>query len=83
MYEPHPDLDPLPDDDSTIWRYLSFTKLVSVLKDQALFFSSMKHLKDKYEGMFTQPIVEAQREARKNSPTIPKELIPKELLDLE
>jgi hypothetical protein len=38
------------DYDLTVWRYLTFPKFISLLTYQALWFSKLKILQDKYEG---------------------------------
>ena len=49
MYEEHPALI-TPPDDTTLWRYMSFTKFVSILAKDALFFVRADNLDDPYEG---------------------------------
>ena len=49
MYNEHPALN-RPPDDATLWRYTSFTKFVSLLARNALFFVRADHLDDPYEG---------------------------------
>lgn len=53
MYQPLEDLD-VPQDDEKVWRYLDFTKFLSLLDRQALFFASLKKLADtdKFEGLY-------------------------------
>jgi hypothetical protein len=36
--------------DSTIWRYLTFAKFVSLITYQALWFSKLNILQDEFEG---------------------------------
>ena len=52
MYEEHPDLEK-PDDGSTLWRYMDFTKFVSLLDRHALFFARADKLGDPFEGAYT------------------------------
>jgi hypothetical protein len=54
MYE---DIDGLvsPNNDDIIWRYMDFTKFVSLLDRRALFFSVADKLTDKFEGSFSRP----------------------------
>lgn len=40
--------------DSTVWRYMSFTKFISLLTYQALWFSKLHTLQDKFEGIIPQ-----------------------------
>ncbi len=49
MYEEHPNIS-TPLDDTIIWRYMSFAKLISILQAGALFFTRMDLLEDKFEG---------------------------------
>lgn len=53
MYQPLEYLD-VPQDDERVWRYLDFTKFLSLLDKQALFFVSLKKLAytDKFEGLY-------------------------------
>ena len=57
MYEPHPHFESAPDD-TPIWRYMDFTKLVSLLNDRALFSSRADLLGDRFEGSYTRPTSE-------------------------
>jgi len=50
-YENNPDLFTL-DSSEKIWRYLDFTKFVSVLADRALFFCRADKFDDRWEGAF-------------------------------
>lgn len=49
MYEEHPNCQP-PPDDAVLWRYMDFTKFVSLLESQALFFCRADLLGDPFEG---------------------------------
>lgn len=51
MYKPLPYLS-VPPPEAPLWRYLSFTKFVSLLQKQALFFSSVARLGDPFEGSY-------------------------------
>ena len=51
MYEEHPSFDP-PADDAVLWRYLDFTKFVSLLDKRALFLARADKLMDPFEGSF-------------------------------
>ena len=50
MYKEHPDLKRPKNANTKIWRYMDFTKLVSLLDKQALFFSRADKLGDPFEG---------------------------------
>ena len=49
MYKIHPHL-PSPPDDAVLWRYMDFTKFVSLLERRALFFCRPDLLGDPFEG---------------------------------
>lgn len=49
MYEEHPSFFP-PPNGARLWRYMGFTKFVSLLDREALFFSSAAMLGDPFEG---------------------------------
>ena len=40
----------IPAFDATLWRYIDFTKLVSFLEDQTIFFARADKLGDPFEG---------------------------------
>lgn len=43
----------LPPDESLVWKYMSLTKLLSLLQTEALFFSRADQFEDLHEGAFT------------------------------
>ncbi len=49
MYEEHPAFSP-PPDDAVLWRYMDFTKFISLLDRSALFFARADKLGDPFEG---------------------------------
>ena len=49
MCEEHPAFSP-PSDDAVLWRYMDFTKFVSLLDRSALFFARADKLNDPFEG---------------------------------
>ena len=54
MSEHHSEIfSPPPDLDIKIWRYMDFTKLVSLLENRGLFFCRLDCLGDPFEGSFT------------------------------
>jgi hypothetical protein len=59
-YSPHP-FFLTADGDSKVWRYMDFTKFVSLLDGNALFFSRADRLSDAWEGAHT---VELERDAQ-------------------
>ena len=52
MYKEHPSFDP-PPDNAVLWRYIDFTKFVSLLDREALFFARADKLEDSFEGTLT------------------------------
>ena len=61
MYQKHPEFR-LPANDSTkIWRYLGFTKLVSLVATKTLFFSRVDKLTDRFEGSYSKATIESRR----------------------
>jgi tmRNA-binding protein len=53
MYQQNPEFEE-PAADTIIWRYVDFTKFISYLEKNALFFVRSDQLSDKYEGSFTE-----------------------------
>ncbi len=52
MYKEHPVFEPPEDEDAKIWRYMDFTKFVSLLDKSALFFPRADKLGDSFEGSY-------------------------------
>lgn len=52
MYKEHPAFNP-PPNDAILWRYMNFTKYVSLLDKQALFFARADKLGDSFEGSYS------------------------------
>ena len=57
MYEESPFCTP-PPDDAVLWRYMDFTKFVSVLDKRALFFSAADKFGDPFEGSISKGTAE-------------------------
>ena len=55
MYKPHPVCIPTGNSDAQLWRYMDFTKFLSLIDRQALFFTRVKHLRhfDSFEGSYS------------------------------
>ena len=68
MYEEHPDLEKPADENAAIWRYLDFTKFVSLLDRQALFFAQADTLPDPFEGSYPRENVRLRPELHKHLP---------------
>ncbi len=52
MYQEHSNFQP-PEDAAILWRYMDFTKFVSLLETQSLFFARADKLGDPFEGAFS------------------------------
>ena len=57
MYKPTPFLE-APPCDAKLWRYMDFTKLLSLLETKTLFFTRADKLGDPFEGCFPQVVLE-------------------------
>lgn len=58
MYTEHPACEPPENPEVKIWRYMNFTRFLSVLENNALFFPNISILSDRLEGYFTKPTVD-------------------------
>ena len=61
MYKEHPSFDS-PPDNAVLWRYIDFTKFVSLLDRKALFFVRADKLGDPFEGTLPDANVKALTE---------------------
>lgn len=59
MYSAEP-LFNVPDESTTIWRYMDFTKFVSMLVKGALYFTRSDKFEDKFEGTIPKPTIKAR-----------------------
>lgn len=57
-YTEHEELPAPEDTTQTIWRYLDFSQLMSILEREALWFTAADQLDDPHEGGFTMPDLE-------------------------
>src|SRR5574341_1582298 len=57
----HPAFDPPNDTNARIWRYMDFTKFVSMLENQGLFFSRVDLIGDPFEGSYTRVNIERRK----------------------
>ncbi|HEX6753704.1 MAG TPA: hypothetical protein VF093_09000 [Solirubrobacterales bacterium] len=62
QHEEHPVFDPPDDYEATIWRYLDFTKLVSLIDTQRLYFARVDTFDDSFEGSVSAATRAARRE---------------------
>ena len=72
-YQEHPSCDTPKDLTQKIWRYMDFTKFVSILEESALYFSGLSELSefDRFEGFLSTPTVQKFR-------TVPDGINPQE-----
>ena len=56
-YAEHPSCKLPQNMEEKIWRYMDFTKFVSLLEEEALFFSKLSSFMDPFEGFLTKPTV--------------------------
>ena len=66
----HPDFQLPPGAAQRIWRYMDFTKFVSMLDSGGLFFAQAATLEDPFEGSFTVTDVETR-------PELPRSPVPR------
>ena len=73
MYKEHPVFEKPQSENATIWRYMDFTKFVSLLDKSALFFSRADKLGDPFEGSFSKVNVKLRPEVYKDK--VPEEVL--------
>ncbi len=66
MYIQHPAFEPSPDDSTKIWRYMDFTKFISLLDTKSLFFCRADRLPDPFEGSTSKANMERRQSMYKN-----------------
>lgn len=71
MYQEHSLITPPPDEDVRVWRYINFTKLVSMLSTGSLYFARSDKLDDPFEGSYPKTNV------------ILRQLVPEELTEAD
>src|SRR5689334_3019212 len=59
MFSVKPSYD-MPDEHTTIWRYMDFAKFVSLLDKEALYFARADTFDDKFEGAIPKPTIKAR-----------------------
>ena len=65
----------LPDPSTSIWRYMDLAKLIALVKDAALYCPRADTLGDPFEGSYTQPTIDAMREAFKQDGNLTDDVI--------
>lgn len=73
VYKEHPVFEKPEDENIRIWRYMDFTKLVSLIEKQALFFARADMLPDPFEGSSSKANIKLR-------PVVYKEKIPPKIL---
>jgi len=73
MYKEHPVFEKPEDENAMIWRYMDFTKFVSLLDKSALFFTRADKLDDPFEGSYSKANVDLR-------PTVYEGKIPQDVL---
>lgn len=61
MYVDHTAFDKPEKPQSKIWRYMSFTKFMSLIEKRALYFSSIDNLNDPFEGSITRVDMDSRK----------------------
>jgi hypothetical protein len=74
MYKEHPVFEKPENENAKIWRYIDFTKFVSLLDKSALFFTRADRLGDPFEGSYSRVNIELR-------PEVYKEKIPLDKLE--
>jgi hypothetical protein len=60
MYSTHPNFN-TPEGNVKLWRYMDFTKLLSVLENKSLFFTRADKFEDPFEGSYPKANIEARK----------------------
>lgn len=68
MYKEHSCVEKPTNENAKIWRYLDFTKFISLLDRRALFFCRADKLSDPFEGSFSEANLELRLEIHKSMP---------------
>jgi len=74
MYKEHPVFEKPENEKTKIWRYIDFTKFVSLLDKSALFFTRADRLGDPFEGSYSRANIKLR-------PEVYKEKIPPDALE--
>jgi len=77
MHKKHPCVERSKNENAKIWRYLDFTKFVSLLDRQALFFCRADKLSDPFEGSFSKANLELRRGNYERMPKLAQEMMDK------
>ncbi len=77
MHKKHPCVEKPTNENAKIWRYLDFTKFVSLLDRQALFFCRADKLSDPFEGSVSKANLELRRGNYERMPKLAQEIMDK------
>lgn len=69
MYEQHEVFECPENEDTKLWRYMDFTKFISLIDSESLFFSRVDQLNDPFEGSWTSKNVEMRKAHFQNFPS--------------
>src|SRR5262249_52425574 len=67
MYHEHPHFKLSCSEDSKVWRYLDFTKYVSMLEEGALWFSRADRLGDPFDSELPNSVIARMKQSRKEA----------------
>jgi hypothetical protein len=81
MYKPHESFTVPEDENTKVWRYIDFTKFVSLLDQRALFFPRVTKLEDKYEGLYPKMFTDINAEMYSSVPSEYREQVLKTFLN--
>jgi hypothetical protein len=81
VYEQHPIFSSPEDENERVWRYIDFTKFISLLDRKALYFTRADKFNDKFEGSYSKLNIENRNNIYSDCTKIP-ELIPKIAKDM-
>ena len=68
MYKEHPVFEKPENENALIWRYMDFTKFISLLDKSSLFFARSDKLDDPFEGSYSKANVRLRPEVYKDIP---------------
>jgi len=66
MYENHPDFESPNNKDVKVWRYMDFTKFVSLLEKKSLYFARADKFNDPFEGSYSKLNIEKRFDTYKD-----------------
>ena len=76
MYQKHSAFKQPKNEDSKVWRYMDFSKLVSLIDSESLYFTRADKFEDPFEGSYPNKNVEAREIVNENLPPDVREELP-------